>query len=341
MLRAQRRRFERFGLLLILAVTPLMTGVARAQDDAGVPQTGVPSPEVAADAGPVVDHTVGHQDADTAARARDEFMAGIAHFQAERYSDAIHAFQVAASLVPSADIWYNIARSYEELARSRGEATDYEQAIEHYRRYLTARVDPPDRATVEQQIANLEERLESVRVSSQVVPTTGTLRLRSEHDGALVIIDDHDIGRTPIENDVPLDPGSHRVRVELDGYVPFVADVTITAGTTTSSRIELVPSHRYRSTHGERIFTWVAWGLGIAALGASVGIGIYAADQQSHALNPTYDAAALENARGISGWSDAALGGAIGFGVLGVILYFVEGNAVGTETLEGPDEAAP
>jgi tetratricopeptide (TPR) repeat protein len=301
--------------------------VAFAQDDAGVP---------AADTGDGGDETVGHQDADTAARARAEFMAGSEHFQAERYSEAIHAFQVAASLVPSADIWYNIARSYQELARSRGEATDYEQAIEHFRRYLTARVDPPDRATVEQQIANLEERLASVRLAAQVAPTTGTLRLRAERDGARVLVDDREVGRTPIEDDLELSPGTHRVRAELDGYIPFLADVTITAGTTTSSRIELAPAHRYASTHGDRIFTWVAWGLGVAALGASIGIGIYAADLQSHAVSP-YDAMALENARGVSGWSDAALGAALGFGVLGVILYFVEGNAVGTQTLEGPE----
>lgn len=323
MLRALGRRLDRFGLLLILAMSALVTASVHAQDDAGVPAEAAP------------DETVGHQDIDTATRARDEFMAGVAHFQAERYSDAIHSFQVAASLTPSADIWYNIARAYEELARSRGEATDYEQAIEHYRRYLTARVDPPDRATVEQHIANLEERLQAVRLAAQVIPTTGTLRLRTEHMGARVLIDDHEIGRTPVENDLPLDPGTHRVRVELDGYIPFVAEVTITAGSTTSSRMELVPAHRYESTHGERIVTWIAWGLGVAALGASIGIGIYAADLQSHALNP-YDATALENARGVAGWSDAALGAALGFATLGLILFFVEGNAVGTQSLEGP-----
>lgn len=327
MLRAPGRRLDRFVLLLILAMLAPVAGVARAQDDAGVP---------AADAGTgSPDETVATQDADAASRARNEFMAGMEHFQAGRFSEAIHSFQVAASLVPSADILYNIGRSYQELARTRGEASDYEQAIEHFRRYLTARVDPPDRATVEQTIANLEERLESVRAAAQVRPTTGTLSLESEREGAHVTIDERDIGTTPIADTITLDPGTHRLRAELDGYVPFLADVTITAGTTTSAHIALVPAHRYESTHGDRILTWVAWGLGVAALGASIGIGIYAADQQSHALNP-YDAVALENARGISGWSDAALGGAIGFAVLGLILYFVEGNAVGTQTLEGP-----
>lgn len=311
----------------LLAAPPSL----RAQEDAGTP---------APTESPAPDETVGHQDADTAAHARDEFMAGIAHFQAERYSDAIHSFQVAASIVPSADIWYNIARSYEELARSRGEATDYEQAIEHYRRYLTARVDPPDRATVEQHIANLEERLEGVRRAAQIAPTTGTLRVRCEREGARVLVDGEEVGRTPVEQDLSLSPGTHRLRAELDGYVPFVAEVTINAGTTTSSRVELVPSHRYEATHGERIFTWVAWGLGVVSLGAAIGIGVWAADRQSHALNP-FDMQALEDARGISAWSDAALGAAIGFGVLGVILWFVEGNAVGTQTLEGPETEAP
>jgi tetratricopeptide (TPR) repeat protein len=313
---------------LACALVAAAPAVVCAQADAGVPDA---APQ------PATDETVAHQDADSAARAREEFMAGVAHFQAERYSEAIHSFQVAASLVPSADIWYNIARSYEELARSRGEASDYEQAIAHYQRYLTARVDPPDRAQVEQHIANLEERLEAVRLAAQVAPTTGTLRLRAERDGARVLVDGQELGRTPIADDVTLSPGTHRLRAELDGYVPFLADVTITAGTTTSSRIELVPAHHYRAAHGDRILTWISFGLAGAALGTSIGVGIYAADQQSHALNP-FDMGALENARGIAGWSDAALGGAIGFAVLGVILYFVEGNAVSTEELVGPEE---
>jgi tetratricopeptide (TPR) repeat protein len=296
--------------------------VVRAQDDETPPEH--------------ADETVGHQDAESAARARVEFQAGIEHFSAERYSEAIHSFQIAASIIPSADLWYNIARAYEELARTRGEASDYEQAIAHYQRYLTARVDPPDRATVEQQMANLTERLESVRASAHVAPSTGTLRLRSDHDGATVRIDDREIGTTPIDTDVELAPGVHQLRAELPGFIPFVGQVTIEAGSTTSSRVELAPAHHYRAVHGDRIFTWVAFGLAVASLGTSIGVGVYAADQQSAALNP-FDAIRLENARGISAWSDAALGATMGFAVLGVILYFLEGNTVGTEALEGPE----
>jgi len=73
----------------------------------------------------------------------------VAHYEAERFSEAIHSFQVAASLIPSADLWFNIARCHEQLARARNSAADYEQAIAYYRRYLTDRVDPPDRAAIE------------------------------------------------------------------------------------------------------------------------------------------------------------------------------------------------
>jgi tetratricopeptide (TPR) repeat protein len=314
------------GLVALSAIL-VSSSAARAQDDAGVP---APPPDEHGD------ETVGVQDADAAARARDEFQAGVAHFSAERYSEAIHSFQIAASIIPSADLWYNIARSYEELARTRSEPSDYEQAIAHYQRYLTARVDPPDRAVVEQQIANLTERLESIRASAHVVPTTGILHLRSDHDGASVLIDGREVGRTPMDADHELTPGVHELRAELEGFIPFVGQVTIDAGSTTSSRVELEPAHRYRAVHGERLLTWVAFGLAGASLAASIGVGVYAADQQSAALSP-YDAVRLENARGISGWSDAALGATMGFAILGVILFFVEGNSIGTETLEGPE----
>ena len=75
------------------------------------------------------DGTVASQDADVARRAREEFEQGFAHFEARRFREAIHSFQVAAQLVPSADLWFNIARAHEELG-------EWEQAIEHYRRYL-------------------------------------------------------------------------------------------------------------------------------------------------------------------------------------------------------------
>lgn len=309
----------RFGFLCLLVLG--LVSPARAQD---------------AEPGPG-DESVAHFDAESARRARAEFEAGVEHFRAGRYREAIHSFQVAASLTPSADISYNIARAYEELARRDGTPADFDEAIAYYRRYLADRVDPPDRAEVEAHIAELEEHATSARAALMSRPTTGTLVVRCDRDGAAIQIDGRDVGRTPIEGDLELEPGRHRLTASLDGYVPFTAEVTVEAGVRTGSSIELAPSTRYRAIHGEPIFAWIAFGVAGAALVTSVVVGGVAASEQSAALSP-FDMGRLENARGLGGWSDAALGGAIGLATVGIILFFAESAAVGTETSHGPDD---
>lgn len=262
--------------------------------------------------------TVGHRDADTARRAREEFEAGVRHFQAREYREAIHSFQVAAELVPSADLWFNIARSYEELG-------EYEPAIEHYRRYLRDRVDPPDRAQVEAHIAELAERAEAARAAAVTTPTTGTLRLRASDAGGAITIDGRAVGTTPIDTEIELEPGSHELRVTREGSLPFVAQPLVEAGVRTDAVITLLPATQFRAIQADRIWTWVSFGLAAAALGVSIGLGVEAGSRQSD----------LASAREWSAWSDAALGGAIGFTALGLVLFFVEGRTVRTEVIHG------
>ena len=87
---------------------------------------------------------------------------------------------------------------------------------------------------------------------------------------------------------------------------------------------------RYRAIQADRIFTWIAWGLGVAALGTSIGLGVEAASRQAN----------LPDAREWAAYSDGLLGAAIGLGVVGLILYFVEGRSVGTERITVSDEEA-
>lgn len=266
--------------------------------------------------------TAATQDADAAQRARDEFQAGMAHFQARRYREAIHSFQVVADLVPSADLWFNIARAHEELG-------EWDQAIEHYRRYLRDRVDPPDRARVEQHITVLEERAEAARAARTTTPTSGTLSVRVDVEGAAVRLDDRDVGTSPIDDELTLDAGSHQLLVTRDGYLPFRSQVGIEAGLRTAAYADLQPETRVRAIAGDRIFTWIAFGLGAASLGASIGLGVEAGSRQS---------TDLASAREWGGYSDALLGAAIGCAALGLVLWFLEGRAVGTETITTPEE---
>jgi len=307
---------------VVIAAWLVLGGVVHAQDepteaaDESVPAS-APSPE----------------NAESAAQAREHFRAGMEHFEGRRFREAIHQFELAAAIVPSADLWFNIARGHEELA-------EHEAAIEHYRRYLRDRVDPPDRAQVEQRIEALEEQAEAARLARQRAPTTGTLRLRSNVEGAAIQVDEREIGETPVVAPLSLGAGSHELDLRSDGYVPFRARVRVDAGVTTAAYADLVPETRFRAIRGRRIFTWIVGGLALAGLGTSIGFGAKARsltnDAQSH-----YDGGDVE--QGDAVWDDAqrwgtrsdyVLGGAIVLALGSVLLYFIEGRSVGTERIE-------
>jgi tetratricopeptide (TPR) repeat protein len=286
---------------------------------------------------PPAEGEAAHLDADTARRARAEFETGVAHYREGRFREAIRSFQVAASLTPSADLSFNIARAYEELARREGNPSDWEEAIAYYRRYLSDAVDPPDRADVEGHIAELTASADAARRAALARPTVGTLSIRADREGARVRVGDVDAGTTPIDAPLELAPGRYRLAADLEGFVPYRGEVTVEAGVRTSAVVELIPATSYTSTLGTPVFAWVSFGLAGAGLVGSVVLGALAASEQSAALQP-FDMNRLEAARGLAGWSDAALGAAIGFAALGVVLYFAESAAVGTEVTHGPTE---
>jgi hypothetical protein len=268
------------------------------------------------------DTTVAEQDADAARRAREQFEAGVRAFQARDFRAAIQAFQVAAELVPSADLWFNIARAHEELG-------EWEQSIDYYQRYLRDRVDPPDRSQVTAHIAELQERAEAARAARLSAATTGTLGIRVDVDGATVRLDDREIGRSPLSEELTLPPGRHELRVRRDGYLPFRSDVGVEPGLRTAAYVDLQPETRFRAITADRIFTWVAWGLGAVALGFTIGLGVEATSRQSTDIT---------SAREWGSYSDYTLAAAIGLGAIGLVLWFVEGRAVGTETITTPEQ---
>jgi tetratricopeptide (TPR) repeat protein len=308
-------------LLLVCSAALLVAAPARAQEAAA------PAPDAA------------HLDAETARRARAEYEAGVEHYRSGRYRDAIHSFQVAAALTPSADLSYNIARALEELARREGSPADWDAAIASYRRYLSDSVDPPDRAEVEAHVEELAELAEAARRAALARPSTGTLSLRVDRDGSSVRIDGEARGTSPLGEPFELSPGRHRVSVASDGYTPFEAEVSVEAGVRTSAIVELVPATGYRSQVGSPVLAWISFGLAGASLVGSAVLGAVAASDQSAALSP-FDPARLSEARGLAGWSDAALGAAIGFGALGVVLFFAESASVGTTVTHGPGDGA-
>ena len=67
----------------------------------------------------------------------------------------------------------------------------------------------------------------------------GKLIVRSDPIGAKVILDNQDLGLTPIEKD--LEAGKHRLILTYEGYERFAKSVTVVADTTETVEAELVP----------------------------------------------------------------------------------------------------
>lgn len=82
------------------------------------------------------------------AEARAMFARGIEAFRAKRYEVALAAFLAARSIAPLPELDYNLARSCEELGRTR-------DAIDHYRAYLH-HASPDEAAATRSRIAALQ-----------------------------------------------------------------------------------------------------------------------------------------------------------------------------------------
>ncbi len=83
-------------------------------------------------------------------RARDLFVEGTQHYQGGRLDEALQRFLAAWRIVPSPELAYNVARTYERMG-------DAQHGIEFYRHYLQqAAPDAAERHEVEGRITELE-----------------------------------------------------------------------------------------------------------------------------------------------------------------------------------------
>jgi tetratricopeptide (TPR) repeat protein len=312
----------------LIASLWLVAGTALAQD--APPAEPAPPADPAPEEGQGAAASGQPENIDATREARERFQAGLAHFGERRFREAIREFELAGQLVPSADLWFNIARAHEELS-------EYDRAVEYYQRYLRDRVDPPDRERVEAHIASLTERAEAQRQALRETPTTGTLRITSSEAGAAIAVDGRGLGTAPIAAPLSLPPGRHRLSVHREGFIPFESEVQVEAGVITAAHADLQRATDYRSIQGSRIFTWITAGLAVVALGASIYFGARAAGAEADARDASDTTAMqdeLDRAESLALKSDLALAGAVTLAIGSVVLWFLEGSSVGTERVE-------
>ncbi|MEZ4463551.1 MAG: PEGA domain-containing protein [bacterium] len=199
--------------------------------------------------------------------AKAAYDAGVAHFQAGRYTDAIAEFNKAYRLGPNPVLVFNMARAFEELG-------DFASATEFYKRYLQMAPEAADRQVVEESLRTLE-----LLAARQEKPKEGTLEVQSVPEGATVLLDGRPVGRTPFR--LAVLAGRHFVAVEAEGHSRESREVTVEAGapqrldfTLVSVRVTPTPVAQESSAPA-----WILLGVGTTMIVGGSIAGVIALDR--------------------------------------------------------------
>jgi tetratricopeptide (TPR) repeat protein len=261
---------------------------------------------------------VGAPDAreDPHAQARNHFMLGMQLFEARSFRDALREFDLAATLAPSADLWFNIGRAHEELG-------EYELAARALDQYLHDRVDAQDAAAVRAHVAELERLANESREHNRSGPNAGSLRIHVRPLQALVLVDGQVLSPSAIARPLLLAPGRHRLDVSQEQYIPLHARFDVQSGLLTAAYADLRPATRTQMHSVSRGISWTLFGVSVAGALTSAAFGGAALLQQSDG-----------NGRQAQIWgerTDVALVGTAVCALAAVIVYYVEGRSAATE----------
>lgn len=250
------------------------------------------------------------------------------------HEGALIKFRAAYRLLPSFKIDLNIAFTLYDLRRHAG-------AAEAFARFLRkgARKSPPRIVKLARaRLRKLRRLVASVRVDCTVA-------------GAMVTINGRRRGATPLPAEVYVAPGTHRLQVAREGYVPISLTLELSAGEHVERAVELqleprpqapraaveapaedpilVQQHRRKSTIG---YIFLGTGLALAAAGGfAIGLGVSSGSDAHDAYNAESSKANgnsaviaghredVESARALVITGDVLLG--VGLVAIGVSIY--------------------
>lgn len=269
-----------------------------------------------------------------AERAKRYYELGAEAFAAQRNADAIRYFGLAAQIVPSSKLRYNIALAYEEMG-------DTGRALAEYRAYLRQEAGAEQQSEVQGRVRELEARLAALGVQQ--------LSVSSAPPGATVIVDERAVGITPWSGE--LVPGRHRVMLELARHQGQSAEIELPAGQSTELRLELSaepdpPKEKPPLAGWKRItpLTWSFLGVGVGALSGGVAFELSRA-QSSERAGRSSSSLGSAQAQGAADAKQMASLTLLGFGsaflIGGGILLALDLGANSTELADADSDEKP
>jgi hypothetical protein len=146
-----------------------------------------------------------------AGQAKADYDAAKVLYAAQDFAGAAVKFGSAYDQSKDPRLLYNMAACEKSLRH-------YARALDLLRRYESEG----------QAMLTADDVVEADRLVDTFRSFVGSVRLTGAEDGATVVVDDHEVGLTPLPRNLALDLGTHRIRVKKPGFTPFETTVSIT-----------------------------------------------------------------------------------------------------------------
>jgi len=237
--------------------------------------------------------------------ARELFFRGQAAYERGDYEESVEAWEAGYALDPKPLLQYNLGQAYERLG-------ELAKAVSAFELYLeNADPDDPNQQRARAQLAAIRERLGRTSVV-----------VRGGPEGATILIDGEDHGRTPRPDPIAVEPGNHRVEVVLAGYEPFEAAVTTAAGRSVDVDVQMV---EVAEAPGETpLVPIILWAAGGAAIITGAILGGIALGKANGA--DTSDGSDADSARGLALGADIAIGVGVLAAGAGLLVFLLSGD---------------
>jgi hypothetical protein len=201
---------------------------------------------------------------------------GLRMYQDSEYALAVIEFERAYSLVPDYRVLYNIGQVRIQL----GNYARARRALEQYLRDGGKQVSADRRTSVEGDLEMLAAR-------------TATLDIKTNADGADILLDGNPVGQAPLAEPLLLDAGEHSITVQKAGYQSRASQLTLAGRDEGHLQLDLekVPVVAGQRVIVEKVaapetdrktWIWATWAAtGAFAIGAGVteGLGVKAANE--------------------------------------------------------------
>jgi hypothetical protein len=179
------------------------------------------------------------------AEAKKYFEAGRAAYEATEYIAAARAFSQAHALAPRPAILFSMAQAYRQQYFLDRDVANLRRAIALYGQYLTDAEKGGRRNDAERFKRDLERELAQAEAKPLLPPAepagqaqaTTQLMVSSRTPGAQISLDGGDPTAAPLIAEV--EPGSHDVRVEAEGFVSVEVKQTAVEGRLVVAEINL------------------------------------------------------------------------------------------------------